>query len=280
MPPTDPFETEDDFASDLQDMMKQEENTPPDDKEDVWEEEEEEEKEEKEDNEDGAYEILFYVKAQFSLDTGEPGDLALNKGDVIGVLDDSGEWWIGQLNGKIGSFPSNYTQEIDRSEVEGKVEPQEAKESKETPKVTAKESLIVEENKQESLVRAKFDFAGEEETDLPFKSGDIIKVIEKEGGDWWKGELDGQVGMFPANYVTEVKEGEEENIQKTVKIEAIDEPPGPTDEKARANFTFASKDVGDLSFKEGDIITILEKQEVILFFLYFSFSSRIGGQES
>lgn len=33
----------------------------------------------------------------------------------------------------------------------------------------------------------------------------MIKVVSKEDQVWWKGELDGKVGVFPANYVEEVK---------------------------------------------------------------------------
>jgi len=48
-------------------------------------------------------------------------------------------------------------------------------------------------------VIADFDFASSDSGDLPFSKGDRIKVLGKEGG-WWKGEFNGAVGMFPANY--------------------------------------------------------------------------------
>ena len=35
-----------------------------------------------------------------------------------------------------------------------------------------------------------------------FSAGDIIEVISKEAGDWWKGRLGTKQGIFPANYVT------------------------------------------------------------------------------
>jgi len=31
--------------------------------------------------------------------------------------------------------------------------------------------------------------------------GDVIKVYEKGADDWWKGEVRGKVGLFPANYI-------------------------------------------------------------------------------
>ena len=33
--------------------------------------------------------------------------------------------------------------------------------------------------------------------------GDIINIIDKTDQDWWSGELNGTVGIFPASYVQE-----------------------------------------------------------------------------
>ncbi|KAG0244185.1 hypothetical protein BGW41_000172 [Actinomortierella wolfii] len=51
-------------------------------------------------------------------------------------------------------------------------------------------------------VRALYDFAGEQATDLSFKKGDLITVIKKteSRNDWWTGRLNGREGSFPANY--------------------------------------------------------------------------------
>ena len=49
-----------------------------------------------------------------------------------------------------------------------------------------------------------YDFVGREAGELAFKRGDTIDVIEKNHQDWWKGRLDGAVGVFPANYVVRI----------------------------------------------------------------------------
>ncbi|KAF9165314.1 hypothetical protein DFQ26_000306 [Actinomortierella ambigua] len=51
-------------------------------------------------------------------------------------------------------------------------------------------------------VRALYDFAGEQATDLSFKKGDLITVIKKteSRNDWWTGRVHGREGSFPANY--------------------------------------------------------------------------------
>ena len=51
-------------------------------------------------------------------------------------------------------------------------------------------------------VRATYDFEGGQGPDeLPFRRGDIIRVLECVYADWWKGELKGKTGIFPANRV-------------------------------------------------------------------------------
>jgi hypothetical protein len=46
-------------------------------------------------------------------------------------------------------------------------------------------------------VIAKYDFTAQEEGDLSFRKGDIIKIINKTDNDtdWWQGELNGEVGQ-------------------------------------------------------------------------------------
>lgn len=56
------------------------------------------------------------------------------------------------------------------------------------------------EAKQSSVVVALYDYDATDEGELSFKEGDQIKVIDNTG-DWWMGELKGQTGMFPSNYV-------------------------------------------------------------------------------
>jgi len=43
-------------------------------------------------------------------------------------------------------------------------------------------------------------FAAENGDELPFLKGDIIVVLEKNDDGWWKGDLNGKIGMFPSNY--------------------------------------------------------------------------------
>lgn len=55
------------------------------------------------------------------------------------------------------------------------------------------------------VVTATHAFTGQQQGDLSFSPGDRITVVTKTESqyDWWEGQLeDGQVGIFPANFVT------------------------------------------------------------------------------
>ncbi|KAI9491309.1 hypothetical protein BDB00DRAFT_734672, partial [Zychaea mexicana] len=58
-------------------------------------------------------------------------------------------------------------------------------------------------NSNEARARAVFNFAGEQDGDLPFRKGDIITVTKKTDTqhDWWTGTLNSRTGIFPANFV-------------------------------------------------------------------------------
>lgn len=57
---------------------------------------------------------------------------------------------------------------------------------------------------QKKLVRALYDYSGGGD-ELGFKTGDEIILLSEVSDGWWEGELDGRKGLFPANYVEELK---------------------------------------------------------------------------
>jgi hypothetical protein len=52
-------------------------------------------------------------------------------------------------------------------------------------------------------VRALYEYVAREDDELTIRPGDIIILI-KENPDWWEGELNGKVGLFPYNYVEKI----------------------------------------------------------------------------
>lgn len=56
-------------------------------------------------------------------------------------------------------------------------------------------------NAAPSRVKALYDFEPQEEGELGFRKGDIIRVVNSAYEGWWKGELDGRIGIFPLTYI-------------------------------------------------------------------------------
>lgn len=50
-------------------------------------------------------------------------------------------------------------------------------------------------------VIALYPYSAQHEDELTFQKDAVINVIKKDDPDWWQGEYNGQVGMFPSNYV-------------------------------------------------------------------------------
>lgn len=76
---------------------------------------------------------------------------------------------------------------------------------KERPVLSPREELRspISENRGIGRAIALFDFEAVEPGDLSFSKGQVIIITEKSTNTdtWWKGEVDGRKGAFPANFV-------------------------------------------------------------------------------
>ncbi|XP_017381653.1 intersectin-1 isoform X4 [Cebus imitator] len=120
-----------------------------------------------------------------------PEQLTLAPGQLILIRKKNpGGWWEGELQARgkkrqIGWFPANYVKLL--SPGTSKITPTEP------PKSTALAAVC--------QVIGMYDYIAQNDDELAFNKGQIINVLNKEDPDWWKGEVNGQVGLFPSNYV-------------------------------------------------------------------------------
>ncbi|XP_076078700.1 SH3 domain-containing kinase-binding protein 1-like isoform X9 [Mytilus galloprovincialis] len=87
-----------------------------------------------------------------------------------------------------------------RSATRSKVPPPEQETKPEEP--SHHPTSVPKKDKQEkAIVRHSYDADNEDE--LALKIGDVVNIISKEEEDpgWWKGELNGKIGVFPDNFV-------------------------------------------------------------------------------
>lgn len=65
---------------------------------------------------------------------------------------------------------------------------------------TTKSSLYQIKESEAQLCIALFDFRAQRPGDLSIKKGDRVKILDRRD-EWWKGELNGNIGVFPFNFV-------------------------------------------------------------------------------
>lgn len=65
------------------------------------------------------------------------------------------------------------------------------------------------------LCEVKYAYKAQNEDELTIKKGDIITLISKDLQDpgWWKGELNGVIGVFPDNFVALIHPNEDKSSQ-------------------------------------------------------------------
>ncbi|KIO32004.1 hypothetical protein M407DRAFT_67208, partial [Tulasnella calospora MUT 4182] len=68
-------------------------------------------------------------------------------------------------------------------------------------------------------VRALHTFEPTELGELAFEKGDIIKVVDRQYKDWWRGQLKGKTGIFPVNYVEPLPEPTPADMAKEAQME-------------------------------------------------------------
>lgn len=54
------------------------------------------------------------------------------------------------------------------------------------------------------FAQAQFDFSAQDPSQLSFRRGDIIEILERPDPHWWRGQSCGRVGFFPRSYVQPV----------------------------------------------------------------------------
>ncbi|XP_035766352.1 intersectin-2a [Neolamprologus brichardi] len=155
--------------------------------------------------------------------------LSFSQGDIISVLQQREDWWLGQINGMQGWFPKSYV-------------------ALETAGNTDVDALDTADSVQLEEYVALYTYESPEVGDLTFVEGDVVLVLEKEG-EWWRGCIGDQTGLFPSNYV------------RPVELPEASKPGGPTKkpEVAQAVTTTGTSTMHQLRLSPGQLIVVLAK---------------------
>ncbi|CAF4755550.1 unnamed protein product [Rotaria socialis] len=173
---------------------------------------------------------LFQVKVAYGYTPIHDDELTINPNDVINVtrLVEEG-WYEGTINGKMGLFPSNYVTRINDETNHKKDPPLKRKPvnglgtlaTKETHKPASPAAIETPPSQQKTpttppllttkkntpmKARVLYDYKKAADDELTLTVNDIVTVLDKnlEDEGWWKGEVNGRIGVFPDNYVEEI----------------------------------------------------------------------------
>ncbi|KAM6971731.1 SH3 domain-containing kinase-binding protein 1 isoform 3-T3 [Tautogolabrus adspersus] len=124
----------------------------------------------------------------------------------------------------------------------------------------------------------EFDYEAQQDDELSLTVGDIIVNIRRDDGGWWEGELGGRRGLFPDNFVREIKKEAKRDGGQTSMIRSelsngraspVSDPsvrPGRRGEQIRkrrckAAFSYVPQHEDELGLKIGDVIEIIAEVE-------------------
>lgn len=115
----------------------------------------------------------------------EVDELTLKKGAIItNIKIQPGGWWEGTLTttGRTGMFPDNFVRVLEPDD---------------------KNPVVLRDKTAAQNRRCKviYSYRENKPDELTLAVGDVIEIFEEVEEGWWRGKLNGKVGVFPSNFV-------------------------------------------------------------------------------
>uniref|UniRef100_A0A8C2Z6I1 Osteoclast-stimulating factor 1 n=1 Tax=Cyclopterus lumpus TaxID=8103 RepID=A0A8C2Z6I1_CYCLU len=123
----------------------------------------------------------------------------------------------------------------------------------------------------------EFDYEAQQDDELGLAVGDVIVNIRRDDGGWWEGELGGRRGLFPDNFVREIKkEGKRDGGQASmIRSDLSNGRSSPVSDasvrssrkeqirkrRCKAAFSYAPQHEDELELKIGDVVEIISEVE-------------------
>ncbi|CAE1260660.1 unnamed protein product [Acanthosepion pharaonis] len=222
-------------------------------------------------------------RALYQFEARNHDELSLNPGDIIIVSSDQNStepgWISGEIDGRSGWFPKDYVEyicDVEESDLfTNGQQPASTLSASEDSSFTAVQSRAVTGSPTpgqgmaapEGLQAvALYPWKAKKENHLTFNKGDTI-IVKEQQDMWWSGELNGREGWFPKSYVKLIGTGVAKPSQQT---EVTTEGSGVEENQSTnsvekksslavqyvAMYDYASDEPSDLTFNQGDIITV------------------------
>lgn len=132
----------------------------------------------------------------------ESDELTLNRGATItNIKIQPGGWWEGTLmsTGRTGMFPDNFVRVLEPDD---------------------KNPVVLRDKTAAQNRRCKVIYSYQENKpdELTLAVGDIVEIFEEVEEGWWKGKLNGKIGVFPSNFVEVIESASPMSANRTSSI--------------------------------------------------------------
>ncbi|XP_055933569.1 dynamin-binding protein-like [Argiope bruennichi] len=190
-------------------------------------------------------------------------EMDLYQDEIVTIIEEVDKgWYRGECNGRQGIFPASFVTIITEDNVPSISEP---------ATIASTNNIIQNDNHTgydcinsgiRPYGRTTYPFKAEYANELSFQGGEIVNLIRYVDDNWLEGEIDGKVGIFPANFINIVvdcpksKEGCSESKENG---NDNDMNLFPEDTYGRVKYDFNPQLEGDVTLKEGDTVTLIRK---------------------
>ena len=145
--------------------------------------------------------IQPYGKTLFPFIAENPNELTFFDNEIVNLIRHIDEQWMeGEIDGKIGIFPSNYVEVIVDCLWADEYDPNDS-----SMAVSSELPMELEYTTPEwtdVYGRVMFDFTAETSEELTLSEGDTVTVLRQLDDEWFQARHDdGKVGLCPVNYV-------------------------------------------------------------------------------
>jgi len=163
---------------------------------------------------------------EYDYDSQLGDELSIRVGDVITDIQTmEGGWWKGTLRGKVGMFPDNFVKLLPNPK-------------KGTSHETEKKCHVL------------FSYSAAHDDELSLEVGDIVEYMADVEEGWYKGRLNGRVGVFPSNFVEICNTTNNTNCDNKINdsVKSVDE------EETKMKYSEINLSNGKLSSRPADKI--------------------------
>jgi len=101
------------------------------------------------------------------------------------------------------------------------------------------------------VAKALFSFQAQNSRELSFRKGEVIYIKKQVDNNWYEGERNASVGIFPVTYV--------EILPNNPEVSTLSKKEKSNDGQAKARFNFTAQTPMELSLIKGEMITLTRR---------------------